>query len=94
MPQEILPIIPQGATSINSLVSVHNSNDEWVYYLGINPIGMHHKEDKRSFSITIGQLIVSGNCRPCEIIKAFGVSKSKVMRAAKTYREKGIEGFF
>ncbi len=94
MPQTILPIIPAGTTQINDLVSVFNEQDEWVYFLGMNPVAMHHKDNDRSFRITIGQLVVSGNCRPCEIMKAFGVSKSKVMRAAKTYREEGIEGFF
>jgi len=39
-------------------------------------------------------LIDSGACRPCEILKTFGVSKSSVDRALRKYRAGGIEAFF
>ena len=31
MPQLILPIIPEGATEINQLVSVYGNKDRWAY---------------------------------------------------------------
>lgn len=92
--QTILPLIPAGATSVNKLISVHNENSLWTYYLGINPIYRHSSDDRRAFRLTAAQLIDTGNCRPCEIIKTFGVSKSCVDRAIRLYRAKGIEGFF
>ena len=41
-----------------------------------------------------GQLCVQGACKQSEIIKAFGVSKSSVLRSVNKYREEGIEGFY
>ena len=40
------------------------------------------------------QLCVQGACKQSEIIKAFGVSKSSVLRSVNKYREEGIEGFY
>jgi len=33
-------------------------------------------------------------CKQTEIIKAFGVSKSSVLRSVHKYREEGIDGFY
>jgi len=40
------------------------------------------------------QLIDSGTCRQVDILNAFGVSKSSVIRALRKFREQGAEGFF
>ena len=40
------------------------------------------------------QLCVQGACKQSEIIKAFGVSRSSVLRSVNKYREEGIEGFY
>ena len=40
------------------------------------------------------QLCAQGACKQAEIIKAFGVSKSSVLRSVNKYREEGIEGFY
>ena len=34
MPQQILPLIPRGATQINGLVSVWREEERWTYFLG------------------------------------------------------------
>lgn len=46
------------------------------------------------FRLTVAQLIDTGNCRACEIIKAFGISKSSIDRAVRRLREEGAEAFF
>jgi hypothetical protein len=33
MPQQILPLIPRGATQINGLVSVQRDDENWTYFL-------------------------------------------------------------
>ncbi len=44
--------------------------------------------------MTIAQLIESGACRQIEIIQAFGISKSSVIRAQNKLRKGGSEAFF
>lgn len=46
------------------------------------------------FRLTIAQLIESGACRQIEIIQAFGISKSSVIRAQNKLRKGGSEAFF
>jgi hypothetical protein len=57
MPQSLLPLIPDGATPINDLVSVVRENGEWTYFLGVLPVFSHAEEDRRSFRM----LCPSGN---------------------------------
>ena len=40
------------------------------------------------------QLCDQGACKQAEIISAFGVSKSSVLRSVKKYRDESVEGFF
>jgi DNA-binding transcriptional ArsR family regulator len=98
MPQQMLPLIPRGATQINNLVSVYRDddvdNDEWTYFVATQPIYNHKGEDQRMFRLITSQLIDSGCCRPIEVQKAFTVSKSSVMRWLKKLREDGAEAFF
>lgn len=86
--------MPAGATPINEILSVWRDEQRWTYFIGSHPVYSHEATDLRLFRLTTAQLIETGNCRSCEIIKAFGVSKSSVDRAVRQYREGGAEAFF
>jgi hypothetical protein len=88
-----LPIIPAGATPINRFVSVENNGVDCVYFLGIHPVYQHPVGEHRLFRFATAQLIQTGSCRPSEIIKTFGVSKSSIDRAVRDYRREGIDAF-
>jgi len=94
MTQLLLPLISPGITNINRLVSVFKQDNLWTYFLGNFPIYSHRVNDQRMFRLTISQLIESGACRQTEIIDAFGVSKSSVIRAQNKLRKDGSEAFF
>jgi transposase len=94
MPQLLLPFISPGVTQINPRVSVWKDDDRWTYFLGRFPIYSHRVDDQRMFRLTIAQLIEAGACRQTEVINAFGVSKSSVIRAQNKLRKDGFEAFF
>lgn len=94
MTQLLLPFISPGVTQINPRVSVWKDDDRWTYFLGQFPIYFHRVDDQRMFRLTIAQLIESGACRQTEVINAFGVSKSSVIRAQNKLRKGGSEAFF
>lgn len=94
MTQLLLPFISPGVTQINPIVSVWQNDDQWTYFLGKFPIYSHRVDDQRMFRLTIAQLIESGACRQTEMINAFGVSKSSVIRAQNKLRNGGSESFF
>ena len=94
MPQLILPIIPEGATEINQLVSVYRDEDRWTYFVGTYPIYSHEKSDPLMFKVVTSQLIEAGTCRQIQIIKTFGVSKNSVIRSVNKLRKGGVEAFF
>lgn len=94
MQQLLLPIIPHGTTIINGQVSVDNRHDEWFYFLGGIPIYSHQADNKKLFRLHTSQLINAGACRSIDIIRAFGVPKSNVMRSLRQLREKGADSFF
>ena len=78
--QTILPLVPEGATPINEILSVWRDDSRWTYFIGSYPIYSHACDDLRMFRLTAAQLIDTGNCRACEIIKTCGVSKSSINR--------------
>jgi len=94
MPQQILPLIPRGATQINGLVSVYRDDGNWTYFLSTIPIYSHKQADHRMFRMVTSQLIDSGACRQIDIQNAFGVSKSSVIRSLNKLRSGGAEAFF
>jgi transposase len=94
MPQQILPLIPRGATQINGLVSVWRDDENWTYFLATHPIYSHKKNDRRMFRLISAQLINSSACRQVDIIRTFGVSKSSVIRSLNKLRSDGPEAFF
>ena len=94
MPQLILPLIPQGATAINQRVSVFRDEDSWTYFIGAYPVYWHRSGDQKTFRFVSSQLIQSGAARQMEIQRAFGVSKSSVIRSLKRLQRGGAGGFF
>jgi hypothetical protein len=66
MPQQILPLIPSGATQINGLVSVWRDKERWTYFIGTYPIYSHNKTDRRMFHLITSQMIDSGACRQAD----------------------------
>ena len=91
---EILPLIPHGATEIANNLSVVYENDEWIYYHGLLPVARHAASDTRLFRMITSSFIVTGVCRICDIVKTFNVSKSSVIRNSKKYTEHGSDAFF
>ena len=63
------------------------------FHLGL-PVFSHDLDDIDSFQQITSQLINSGACRNCEIIAAFGVTPSSVVRALKKLRKEGSSAFF
>jgi transposase len=94
IPQAILPLIPAGSTQINDLVSVCRADGQWMYCVGVQPFAVHAADDRRAFLVTIAQLVTTGACRPCEIVRTFGVSKRSVLRGVARLRDGGHESFF
>ncbi len=94
IPQAILPLIPKGSKRINESFTVHGSDNLLTYYHFFDPIYSHRADDLKMFTIIAAQLIVAGGCRASEIITTFEVSKSRIDRAVRLYREEGIDGFF
>jgi hypothetical protein len=94
MSQQILPLIPPGATEISGLVSVWRDEERWTYFLGTYPIYSHDKTDQRMFRLITSQMIDSGAIRQVDVIRVFGVSKSSVIRSLNKLREDGAEAFF
>ena len=94
MPQTLLPLISEDATRISDLISVVRQGGQWSYFCGTLPVFQHVEGDLRSFRMFTAQLCVHGSCKQSEIIKAFGISKSSVLRSVNKYRQEGIEGFY
>jgi len=94
IPQALLPLISEDATRISDLISVVRQDGQWFYFCGTQPVFQHAESDLRAFRMFTAQLCVQRACRQAEIIKAFGVSKSSVLRSVNKYREEGIDGFY
>ena len=94
MPQTQLPLFHEDITLINSLVGFQKRNNIVYYFNGSMPIYQHPEDDIKSFRLFTSQLIVNGNAKQVEIVKAFGVSPISVQRCVKRYREEGAQGFF
>lgn len=94
IPQALLPLICEDASRISDLISVVRRDGHWFYFCGTQPVFQHGEEDLRSFRMFTAQLCAQGACKQADIIKAFGVSKSSVLRSVKKYREEGVQGFY
>lgn len=89
-----MPLIPEDATRISDLISVVRQEGQWFYFCGTQPVFQHAEGDLRSFRMFIAQLCVQRACKQADIIKAFGVSKSSVVRSVHKYLAEGIGGFY
>jgi hypothetical protein len=89
-----LPMIPAGATKISGALSVESVDDKWRYLIGMNMIFEHPKDDIDSFRMFTSSLILLGSCKNIDIEKAFGVSKSSVIRHKNKYEKYGPAAFF
>jgi transposase len=89
-----LPLIADGATRVSDFISVVRENDQWIYSCGAQPVFHHAQSDLRSFRMFTAQLICQGACRPVDVMRAFGVSKSSVIRSVNKYRADGVKAFY
>ncbi len=94
MTQLLLPIFPPGHRLINNQIGFKKEEGKIYYFHGLLPVFSHEEEDIESFRFITSQLVLSGNVRQIEIVKAFGVSYISVKRSVKRLREKGSKGFF
>jgi len=91
---ELLPLIPHGASEITDKLSVICENEKWIYMHCGLPIYAHQVSDKISFKLISSSLILTGICRNIDIQKVFNVSKSSVLRNCKRYEAEGSAAFF
>jgi transposase len=94
MPQALLPLVAEDATRINDLISVVRQHGQWVYFCGTQPVFQHAEGDQKAFRMFTAQLCVQGAVKQADIIRAFGVSKSSVLRSVDKYRQQGVQGFY
>lgn len=92
--QTILPMIPEGATPINDVVSVVQEKGMWRYYLGVWPMYCHEANDQDGFRCICAQLITSGACRQHELVKVFAQNRKRLGRAVAQLRDRGMASFF
>ena len=94
MPQALLPLVPEDATPISGVLSVVRRDGHLFYFCGVQPVFQHREGDLQSFRMLTAQFCVQGVCKQADIVRAFGVSKSSVLRSVKKYRQEGIAGFY
>lgn len=94
MPQTLLPIFPAESTPINDVISFAKRDGTVWYFHGCLPVFSHGERDYASFNMFTSQLVVMGQCRQADIVKAFGVSIISVKRHVKKFREGGPGAFF
>ncbi|MDF1546252.1 MAG: helix-turn-helix domain-containing protein [Bacteroidales bacterium] len=94
MTQTRLPFFPEDIELINNYIGFQKKHCIVYYFNGAMPVFQHHENDYASFRLFTSQLIVNGNVRQVEIVKAFNVSSISVKRWVQKYREKGNKAFF
>ncbi len=94
MPQTRLPFFPEDVELINTYIGVIKTNGVVFYFNGAMPVFQHQENDYSSFRLFTSQLVVNGNVKQIDIVKAFGVSAISVKRWVKKFREQGAESFF
>ncbi len=91
---EVLPLIPHGATIISNLLSVVNKDDTWTYFHGGLPVFSHEANNKNTFRFITSSFISQGICRNVDIKNTFKVTKSSVIRNCNKFKNEGADGFF
>ena len=66
----------------------------WVYYIHMLPVFSHAAGETNSFRYILATLLHNGTCRQCELVKALGVDRKRLVRAQKQLEERGAESFF
>ena len=94
MPQTRLPFFPEDIELINNYIGVQKKNGVVYYFNGAMPVFQHPENDYSSFRLFTSQLVVNGNVKQVEIVKAFDVSSISVKRWVKKFREEGAGSFF
>lgn len=94
MTQTRLPFFPEEIELINQYIGFQKQNGTVYYFNGAMPIYQHPECDYASFRLFTSQLVVNGNVKQVEIVRAFNVSAISVKRWVKKYREEGAESFF
>jgi len=94
MPQAQLPFFPEDIKLINTYIGVQKRNGIVYYFNGMMPIFQHSDFDLSSFRLITSQLVINGNAKQVEIVRAFNVSSISVKRWVKKLREKGAIAFF
>jgi hypothetical protein len=94
MPQTRLPFFPEEITLINLHIGFQKKDKTIWYFNGMMPVFQHSENDYLSFRLFTSQLVINGNCKQSEIVKAFNISSVSVKRWVKKYREQGNKAFF
>lgn len=94
MPQTRLPFFPDDIELINNYIGVKRQNGIIYYFNGAMPVFQHVEADYASFRLFTTQLVVNGNVKQAEIVRAFGVSPSSIKRWVRKYKKNGSEVFF
>ncbi len=94
MPQTRLPFFPEDIELINNYIGVQRKDSIVYYFNGAMPVFQHAEKDYASFRLFTSQLVVNGNAKQVEIVRAFNVSAISVKRWVKKYREEGASSFF
>ncbi len=94
MPQTSLPFFPVEIELINNHIGFQKKAGIVYYFNGAMAVFQHCENDYASFRMFTTQLVVNGNAKQIEVVKAFGVSASSVKRWTRKYRENGSEAFF
>jgi len=94
MPGYNAPIFPSGTNIINGQLSFDSRDGFITYFSFCTPIHRHPIEDIKTFRLLVSSFCALGFCRPCEIIRAFGINERTLMRDLELYRTEGSAGFF
>ena len=92
MPRYNSPIFPTGSNTINAQLSFHNKDGYITYFNFCTPIHRHPIDDIKTFRLLVCSFCSLGSCRPCEIVKAFGINERTLMRDLELYRTEGSGG--
>ena len=89
-----LPIFPADTKLFNACFGVYTKGDHVYYLHSGSPVGMHDKNDLRSFRCKIAQFISVNLCTRSEVVRTLNVTASYVKRCSKLYESKGEAGFW
>jgi hypothetical protein len=92
--EELLPLIPHGASTISNNLSVVYEEDRWIYFHGGLPVFAHNASDNRAFRMTTSSFICLGVCRNVDIERVFNVSKTSIIRNCIKYKLHGSNAFY